>query len=62
MSGVEALALIGIIASTLQVVSFSSQVLRRIKDYKDDTTSLPKEFWTLQDVHLHLHVASAIKD
>ncbi|KFY39202.1 hypothetical protein V495_06082 [Pseudogymnoascus sp. VKM F-4514 (FW-929)] len=49
MSGVEALALIGIIASTLQLASFSSQVLRRIKDYKDDTTTLPKEFWTLQD-------------
>ncbi|OBT85964.1 hypothetical protein VE02_04790 [Pseudogymnoascus sp. 03VT05] len=49
MSGAEALALIGIISSTLQLVSFSSQVLRRIKDYKDDTTSLPREFWTLQD-------------
>jgi hypothetical protein len=62
MSGAEALALIGIISSTIQLVSFSSQVLRRIKDYKDDTTSLPREFWTLQDVHLNLHVATGIKD
>jgi hypothetical protein len=57
MSGVEALALIGIIASTLQLASFSSQVLRWIKDYKDDTTTLPQ----FLKVHRFLGVASKMR-
>jgi hypothetical protein len=50
MSGAEALALIGILANVLQLVDFSCQAFARIKECKEDSSHLPKVFWTLQNV------------
>lgn len=50
MSGAEAIALIGIISSTLQLLDFSCKLLTGIKEVKEDGTSLPKTFWRLHSV------------
>ena len=50
MSGAEALALIGILANVLQLVDYSCRAFARIKECKEDSSQLPKVFWTLQNV------------
>lgn len=52
MSGVEAVALIGVIAGVLQLVEYSSQTFARIKECRENSRHLPKAFWNLQNVGL----------
>ncbi|KAL8801772.1 MAG: hypothetical protein Q9182_004244 [Xanthomendoza sp. 2 TL-2023] len=48
MSGVEALAVFGIIANVARIVDFSSKVLGRIKEASDDVYDVPKAFRDVQ--------------
>ncbi|KAL8676497.1 MAG: hypothetical protein Q9186_006992 [Xanthomendoza sp. 1 TL-2023] len=48
MSGVEALAVIGIIANVAGIVDFASKVLGRIKEASDDVHDVPKAFRDVQ--------------
>ena len=50
MSGAEALALMGVISSVLQLVDFSCQTFKRIKECRENSHHLPKTFWNLQNV------------
>lgn len=54
MSGVEVLAVIGILANVIQLLDFSRQAFARIKECKDDSSRLPKVFWTLENVSILL--------
>ncbi len=44
----EGLAVIGIIASILQIVDFSSKAISRVKEYGEDAQDIPKTFRDIQ--------------
>lgn len=48
MSGVEALAVIGIIANIMQLVDFTDKTIGRIKDYSQGDRGIPRAFWDMQ--------------
>ena len=48
MSGVEALAVIGIIANIMQLVDFTDKIISRIKDYSQGDRGIPKAFQDMQ--------------
>jgi hypothetical protein len=61
----EVIALIGIIASTLQLVDFSCKALARVRECREDVNHLPKSFTSLQNVdlipsHIVLHLANFV--
>lgn len=48
MSGIEALAVIGIIANIMQFVDFTDKIICRVKDYSQGDRGIPKAFRDMQ--------------
>ena len=55
MSGVEAIAVLGIIASTASIIDFTSKILGRIKEAGENVHNIPKAF---RDVQITLPLLS----
>ncbi|KAK0516392.1 hypothetical protein JMJ35_000995 [Cladonia borealis] len=67
MSGAEALAVIGIIASILQLVDFSSKAFSRVKEYGEDAQDIPKTFRDIESglpliVHMLGEIQTRVSD
>lgn len=48
MSGIEALAVIGIIANIMQLVDFADKIISRVKDYSMGDRGIPRAFRDIQ--------------